>query len=516
MFPARAGCWLIGLFGVVGACGGGSSSGDSYAVIGVVELTAGMRANDCVIYVQGTPLGARCDEDGVFRIQGLPGGQWMAEIAPAAELATMVARLRVPFAAQIGDTVDLGTLVLSSPGAVTGRATPEDELTEPGSVVLVPGTSAIAATENGLYLLPAVPPGMRAALLITDDGSVRREGVAVTPAALTRDIDFDVGGRIFGQSEVVGKVEVVGRSSAAVTVELVNRVNGTVVDSVHPEGGSFQMPAHPGAFIVRASLAGDTHPAIIDIAVEANQRVDVGTLYVFVDTDNDTTFAPFFNDDLDGDGVPDFMDPSATAYIEPVSDTDSDGFLDPIDNCPLVANPAQADEDNDGTGDPCDVPGAVGGVMQYDTRCDGNVLIANVSTIFDGSGCDGPDHLFIYFSDISPKLANPIGILNAHVVDSNGPMQILVKIYSAAAPSMSGPSNTEEADTFLESFGYYAIFDVTVPASYAFNVSSGIKSFMEAHQSWDASYDLIFMISPYTLGEATLSNIELTVYNGTP
>ncbi len=62
--------------------------------------------------------------------------------------------------------------------------------------------------------------------------------------------------------------------------------------------------------------------------------------------------------DLNGDGRADILVGSTTGYAFAwygfEQDTDGDGIPDRNDNCPTAANPSQADRDSDGIGDECD------------------------------------------------------------------------------------------------------------------------------------------------------------------
>ena len=65
--------------------------------------------------------------------------------------------------------------------------------------------------------------------------------------------------------------------------------------------------------------------------------------------------------DLDGDGIPDAIDP----------DDDGDGIPDTTDNCPQLMNLGQRDADRDGTGDACDPKPTIPGSGPADADRDG-------------------------------------------------------------------------------------------------------------------------------------------------
>jgi hypothetical protein len=59
-------------------------------------------------------------------------------------------------------------------------------------------------------------------------------------------------------------------------------------------------------------------------------------------------------DDRDGDGVADALDPCPDHPVSNPADADADGLGDVCDNCPFLANTTQVDGDGDGIGDDCD------------------------------------------------------------------------------------------------------------------------------------------------------------------
>ncbi len=75
--------------------------------------------------------------------------------------------------------------------------------------------------------------------------------------------------------------------------------------------------------------------------------------------------------DADGDGVGDACDPDPLVPGSARPDTDGDGVDDLKDNCPGVYNPTQSDRDGDGTGDACDNCVSEYNQMQSDFDHDG-------------------------------------------------------------------------------------------------------------------------------------------------
>ncbi|MBK9120049.1 MAG: thrombospondin type 3 repeat-containing protein [Phycisphaerales bacterium] len=75
--------------------------------------------------------------------------------------------------------------------------------------------------------------------------------------------------------------------------------------------------------------------------------------------------------DIDGDGIPDYLDNCPTVWNPNQLDTDGDGIGDACDNCPFVSNPDQLDTDGDGVGDACDNCPALPNPNQLDSDGDG-------------------------------------------------------------------------------------------------------------------------------------------------
>jgi hypothetical protein len=61
-----------------------------------------------------------------------------------------------------------------------------------------------------------------------------------------------------------------------------------------------------------------------------------------------------YDQDTDGDGIPDIADNCVTTPNPDQADTDGDGVGDACDNCPETPNPDQADTNGNGIGDACE------------------------------------------------------------------------------------------------------------------------------------------------------------------
>uniref|UniRef100_A0A3B3TQM8 Thrombospondin 4b n=1 Tax=Poecilia latipinna TaxID=48699 RepID=A0A3B3TQM8_9TELE len=101
------------------------------------------------------------------------------------------------------------------------------------------------------------------------------------------------------------------------------------------------------------------------------------------------------DDDMDGDGVRNFLDNCQRVQNRDQLDRDGDGVGDACDSCPDIPNPNQSDVDNDLVGDSCDTNQDSDGDGHQDTK-DNCPLVINSSqldTDKDGVGdeCDDDD-----------------------------------------------------------------------------------------------------------------------------
>ncbi|KAL4004758.1 trichohyalin [Sarotherodon galilaeus] len=101
------------------------------------------------------------------------------------------------------------------------------------------------------------------------------------------------------------------------------------------------------------------------------------------------------DDDMDGDGLKNFLDNCQRVQNRDQLDRDGDGVGDACDSCPDIPNPNQSDVDNDLVGDSCDTNQDSDGDGHQDTK-DNCPLVINSSqldTDKDGLGdeCDDDD-----------------------------------------------------------------------------------------------------------------------------
>uniref|UniRef100_A0A6Q2Z730 Thrombospondin 4a n=1 Tax=Esox lucius TaxID=8010 RepID=A0A6Q2Z730_ESOLU len=101
------------------------------------------------------------------------------------------------------------------------------------------------------------------------------------------------------------------------------------------------------------------------------------------------------DDDMDGDGLKNFLDNCQRVVNRDQLDRDGDGVGDACDSCPDIPNPNQSDIDNDLVGDSCDTNQDSDGDGHQDTKdnCPNVINSSQLDTDKDGLGdeCDDDD-----------------------------------------------------------------------------------------------------------------------------
>ncbi|CAI9574249.1 unnamed protein product [Staurois parvus] len=112
------------------------------------------------------------------------------------------------------------------------------------------------------------------------------------------------------------------------------------------------------------------------------------------DTDNDGE-GDACDDDMDGDGIKNFLDNCQRVPNVDQKDKDGDGVGDACDSCPDIINPNQSDIDNDLVGDSCDTNQDSDGDGHQDStdNCPTVINSSQLDTDKDGQGdeCDDDD-----------------------------------------------------------------------------------------------------------------------------
>uniref|UniRef100_A0A8C5LZM6 Thrombospondin 4 n=1 Tax=Leptobrachium leishanense TaxID=445787 RepID=A0A8C5LZM6_9ANUR len=135
------------------------------------------------------------------------------------------------------------------------------------------------------------------------------------------------------------------------------------------------------------------------------------------DTDNDGK-GDACDDDMDGDGIKNFLDNCQRVPNVDQKDRDGDGVGDACDSCPDIINPNQSDIDNDLVGDSCDTNQDSDGDGHQDStdNCPTVINSSQLDTDKDGMGdeCDDDDD-----NDGIPDLIPP-GPDNCRLVPNPG------------------------------------------------------------------------------------------------
>ncbi|XP_063309646.1 thrombospondin-4 [Pelobates fuscus] len=135
------------------------------------------------------------------------------------------------------------------------------------------------------------------------------------------------------------------------------------------------------------------------------------------DTDNDGK-GDACDDDMDGDGIKNFLDNCQRVPNIDQKDRDGDGVGDACDSCPDIINPNQSDIDNDLVGDSCDTNQDSDGDGHQDStdNCPTVINSSQLDTDKDGMGdeCDDDDD-----NDGIPDLISP-GPDNCRLVPNPG------------------------------------------------------------------------------------------------
>lgn len=357
-------------------------------IIGSVEIAADIPASNCRVFLEGMPIGARCDENGSFDLRRVPAGRWDLRIVVDDGANSLPAR-RVAAAANPAQVSDLGAVRLAPPGSIGGVVKPLG-MDLSLAIVAIPEIGAVTTPNtNGGYLLTGVSPGAHRVVLLTDAGTVLHADTRVQPSKVTVGVDLDLGTLAGHAVNVVGRALRNGAADGGhggIHVELVESLDGGIVAHTSSAAdGAFSLSGKAGTYIVRA-VDGDNpaHPIIPSVVLDGR-----GDLLL-----SSSLTVPAQGGDLNGNGIPDDKDPDidgdgvlnaddAFPYDpaewldsdkdgvgdradlrskggkgidtrNPTPDTDKDGVLDFADNCVQVFNPDQKDSDGDGWGDLCD------------------------------------------------------------------------------------------------------------------------------------------------------------------
>ncbi|XP_039614306.1 thrombospondin-4a [Polypterus senegalus] len=140
------------------------------------------------------------------------------------------------------------------------------------------------------------------------------------------------------------------------------------------------------------------------------------------DTDNDGK-GDICDNDMDGDGITNFLDNCQRVPNRDQKDRDNDGVGDACDSCPDISNPNQSDIDNDLVGDTCDTNQDSDGDGHQDTKdnCPTIINSSQLDSDKDGLGdaCDDDDDNDGIPDELPPGPDNCRLVPNPDQVDNN-------------------------------------------------------------------------------------------------
>ena len=328
------------------------------------------------------------DEKGRFQLDRVPLGVWQVRLYQRPD-RDGISRERWAGPIEIlvdGQTVELGSLSLRESGGLSGivRLRQDDgTFTAPdGTLVVLAQTAFQAVTDGqGAYLFPQVPQGAFTVVAFRAGFQPGRIGIDVQPGTiqLVRDVTLVPGET--PTTQVAGRVELPDSAPAVgVRVTFVNKQDPTIERPATTDAtGAYTATDVPvGPYTVQFAL-DDYLPILIDGVIVLPEAViglptvrlrrgEVGDIDgdgvpddVDPDRDNDGCLngVDAFPDDrlqcgdTDGDGVDDLLDddddddtltdaeevsPGTDGFVtDPLrQDSDQDGLIDPFDVCPTV------------------------------------------------------------------------------------------------------------------------------------------------------------------------------------
>lgn len=363
-----------------------------------------------VVTVVGTSVRTLTNELGFFQLPTLPVGQIRVRVEQRNDDGTIrAARVLPPVTGDYeGHAISLGDIELTGTGSLVGEAVKVslagDRGPAAGALVIAAETGYKAVTgEGGEWVLAGLPVGqVELVAFLAGHVPARAPGLSVEvrktgevePLVLVETdtpARVDVSGLVTvaaGDSNVGTRVVFTDETLGEGAPELVamTDVDGRYMFADLPVGvyrARFTRPSYVSVTLTGVAVLEEAVLGLPDVRLFRTTATDLDGDGIpdEVDPDRDNDGCPNVTDafpddegacgDADGDGVADERDldddgdglldaeevsPGADGWItDPRSgDTDGDGVPDERDVCPTLRDPDQADEDGDGKGDLCD------------------------------------------------------------------------------------------------------------------------------------------------------------------